>query len=103
MSLIFAIVIIVNFRQRDPAGDVYVRGVTCLTSGERNQRHHPGAFHRSREFALVLGTAAGFLAGEDLAVGRQKLLQETGIFVVNLTDGVDAKMTHFWIDDGLSG
>ncbi len=59
-----------------------------LANQVRQQGHEAGALDGERELALVPGTDAGTLAGDDLAERGQVAAQGVGILVVNFR-GID--------------
>src|SRR5688500_11418571 len=56
------------------------------------ERHEPGALDGAGEHALLHGGGAGALAGQDLAVAADHLLQRLGVLVIDvgLAAGADA-------------
>ena len=66
-----------------------------LFRNEREQSHKSRAFDRKRELALVLHRDSRALSRETAAVGIQELLQNIGVFVVNVFDVVRTKVILF--------
>jgi len=62
-----------------------------LAPDERQQGQETGAFHRFREFPLMLGAGAGVLGVDYLGLARDEAAQKTDLFIIDILEVLRTK------------